>query len=105
MIRKAIANYPHLTFEKRDAMAIRKEGGADTFFSNATLHWMKDQEAVIQNIYRYVKPGGRFIGEMEAKGNIETIIQALQQSFQEIGRESAFVMLWYFQVSANIVQN
>ncbi|HSH24473.1 MAG TPA: hypothetical protein VLA13_02915 [Massilibacterium sp.] len=42
---------------------------------------------------------------MEVKGNIETIIQALQQSFQEIGRESAFVMLWYFQVSANIVQN
>ncbi|WP_062198080.1 class I SAM-dependent methyltransferase [Massilibacterium senegalense] len=96
MIKKATENYPNITFEQRNAMDIDEEEVADAVFSNAALHWMKEQDTVIENIYRYLKPGGRFIGEMGAKGNIETIIQALQQSFQEIGRESDFMMPWYF---------
>lgn len=96
MIHQATANYSHITFEQRDAMAIREEEVVDAVFSNAALHWMKEQDAVIQNIYRYLKPGGRFIGEMGAKGNIETISQALLQAFKEIDRENIFTMPWYF---------
>jgi len=33
----------------------------DAVFSNAALHWMTDQDAVLQGVYRALKPGGRFV--------------------------------------------
>jgi len=37
----------------------------DAAFSNAALHWMKDDpDAVIAGVARALKPGGRFAGEM-----------------------------------------
>ena len=34
----------------------------DAVFSNAALHWMTDQDAVLRGVYRALKPGGRFVG-------------------------------------------
>ena len=52
----------------------------DAVFSNAALHWMKQQDIVIQNIYNALKPNGRFVAEMGGHGNIASIVGALKQS-------------------------
>jgi SAM-dependent methyltransferase len=42
----------------------------DAVFSNATLHWVKNQDGMMQCVYKSLKPGGRFVAEMGGKGNV-----------------------------------
>lgn len=49
----------------------------DAAFSNAALHWMLDKERVAHAIFRALKPGGRFAGEMGGKGNLSCLREAL----------------------------
>ena len=49
----------------------------DAVFSNAALHWMSDHHAVLQGVYRALKPGGRFVAECGGHGNIAAIRVAL----------------------------
>jgi trans-aconitate methyltransferase len=49
----------------------------DAVFSNAALHWMSDQDAVVRGVYRALKPGGRFVAECGGQGNIAAIRVAL----------------------------
>ena len=42
----------------------------DVVFSNAALHWMKqDPTAVAQGVFQALKPGGRFVAEAGGFGN------------------------------------
>jgi SAM-dependent methyltransferase len=45
----------------------------DAVFSNAALHWMRNQDAVLSQVHRVLKPGSRFVAEMGALGNIAAI--------------------------------
>ena len=47
-----------------DAASMRFEAEFDAAFSNAALHWMLDRERVAAAIFRALKPGARFAGEM-----------------------------------------
>ncbi len=49
----------------------------DAAFSNAALHWMLDGAAVAAGVFRALKPGARFVGEMGGHGNIATLRAAL----------------------------
>jgi trans-aconitate methyltransferase len=49
----------------------------DAVFSNAALHWMRDQDAVLDGVHRALKPGGRFVAECGGQGNIAAIRVAL----------------------------
>jgi len=49
----------------------------DAAFSNATLHWVLEKEQAARAIYRALKPGGRFAGEMGGEGNLHTLREAL----------------------------
>jgi SAM-dependent methyltransferase len=49
----------------------------DAVFSNATLHWVRDQDAMMEEVRRVLKPGGRFVAEMGGHGNIAAIRVAL----------------------------
>jgi len=49
----------------------------DAVFSNAALHWMPDQKAVLTAVHRALKPGARFVAEMGGHGNIAAIRVAL----------------------------
>ena len=57
----------------------------DAVFSNAALHWMIDQDAVLQGVYRALKPGGRFVAECGGQGNIAAIRVALLAVLQVHG--------------------
>jgi trans-aconitate methyltransferase len=49
----------------------------DAVFSNAALHWMSDQDAVLRGVHRALKPDGRFVAECGGQGNIAAIRVAL----------------------------
>ena len=49
----------------------------DAVFSNAALHWVRDQDAMLAGVHRALKPGGRFVVEMGGHGNIAAIRVAL----------------------------
>jgi SAM-dependent methyltransferase len=49
----------------------------DAAFSNATLHWVLEKEQAARAIFRALKPGGRFAGEMGGEGNLATMREAL----------------------------
>jgi SAM-dependent methyltransferase len=49
----------------------------DAVFSNAALHWVRDQDAMMVQVRRVLKPGGRFVAELGGHGNIAAIRVAL----------------------------
>ena len=49
----------------------------DAAFSNAALHWVLNQDAMLAQVRRVLKPGGRFVAEMGGHGNIAAIRVAL----------------------------
>lgn len=79
MIERARALYPDLRFESADATSFRFEEPFDAVFSNAAIHWMKDQDGVADSIRQALKPGGRFVAEFGGKGNIQKLRTALRE--------------------------
>jgi SAM-dependent methyltransferase len=51
----------------------------DAAFSNATLHWVLHKEQAARAIFRALKAGGRFAGEMGGEGNIRKLREALDE--------------------------
>jgi trans-aconitate methyltransferase len=49
----------------------------DAVFSNAALHWVRNQEDMIGQVRRVLGHGGRFVAEMGGHGNIASIRVAL----------------------------
>lgn len=77
-----------------DSNALAFEQEFDAVFSNAALHWMKDPEAVIASVWRALKPGGRFVGEMGGHGNVAAIVGALEKALVVRGLD--VTSPWYF---------
>jgi SAM-dependent methyltransferase len=53
------------------------EHSFDAVFSNAALHWVRGQDAMLAEVRRVLRPGGRFVAEMGGQGNIAAIRVAL----------------------------
>ncbi len=68
----------------------------DAVFSNAALHWVPDQAAVLAGVWRALKPGGRFVGEMGGHGNIAAIVVALVAVLARRGLDGAALLPWTF---------
>jgi SAM-dependent methyltransferase len=49
----------------------------DAVFSNAALHWVRNQDAMMAGVHRLLRTGGRFVAEMGGLGNIAAIRTAL----------------------------
>ena len=49
----------------------------DAAFSNATLHWVLQKEQAARAIFRALKAGGRFAGEMGGEGTLKKLREAL----------------------------
>jgi SAM-dependent methyltransferase len=61
----------------------------DAVFSNAALHWVRDQDAMMAQVRRVLRGGGRFVAEMGGHGNIAAIRVALIAVLQRHGYGSA----------------
>lgn len=73
MINQARKKYPHIPFAVKDITHFDSLQSFDAVFSNATIHWIKQPEKALENIYKYLKPGGRFVAEFGGKRNVQTI--------------------------------
>lgn len=94
MIAQAQANYPKIAFVVADARQFQVGQPFDAVFSNATLHWILEPDAAISCIRRALKPGGRFVAEFGGKGNVQTIISALNQASSNLSLPA--LQPWYF---------
>ncbi len=61
-------------------------GGAfDAAFSNAALHWVRDHDAMLGEVHRVLRPGGRFVAEFGGHGNIAAIVVAFAAALEKHG--------------------
>ena len=68
-----------------EAMDVARFGQFDAIFSNAALHWMLDADAVATGIFKALKAGGRFVGEMGGAGNLFILRRGLREVLTERG--------------------
>jgi trans-aconitate methyltransferase len=90
MLAKACSDHPGVRFVRADgaAFGLTDLGVHDPFdacFSNAALHWMTPQEAVLRNVRAVLVEGGRFVAEMGGEGNIAALDTALRRALAEEG--------------------
>lgn len=91
---------PPLDVRVVDGHALAFDGTFDAVFSNAALHWMTRPEAVIGGVWRALRAGGRFVGEMGGVGNVAYITEALIAALDARGIDGAAANPWYFPSSA-----
>lgn len=78
------------------AEALAFDGEFDAVFSNATLHWVKEADRVIANVWRALKPGGRFVAELGGAGCVARIRQGLATALTRRGIDFDSLNPWYF---------
>jgi len=81
-----------------DVRSITFANEFDAVFSNAALHWVKDDpDAPIAGAFRALKSGGRFVGELGGHGCVAAITVALLDTLEGRGvPEPASYIPWYF---------
>ena len=69
----------------------------DAVFSNAALHWMRDNpQAVAEGVFRALRPGGRFVAEFGGHGNVAAVITAMRAVARRRGVDESLAAGWYF---------
>ena len=71
--------YPNLTFHLMDARSLSFEEEFDLAFSNAVLHWIIDQKAVLQSVQSSLKSHGRILFQMAGKGNAQAVLKIFDE--------------------------
>lgn len=94
MVAQARQNFPAVKFVLADAANFHFDDPFDAVFSNAALHWIHDAEGVIRSVRAALRPGGRFVLEMGAKGNIGRIRKAIEEVLSASGRSPRSP--WFF---------
>ena len=79
-----------------DASALPFENEFDAVFSNAVLHWIKDADAVIDGVWRALRPTGRFVAECGGSGCVRSVREAFRSALRVRGIDSNKVDPWYF---------
>ena len=77
--RHSATIYPNLSFQEMDAGNLKFDDRFDLIFSNAVLHWVKDQKPVIKGMFKSLKHGGRVLLQMGGKGNAAEIVDVLSE--------------------------
>lgn len=83
-----------------DGAQLDFHGEFDAVFSNAALHWMLDPDAVVAGVFRALKPGGRFVGEMGGAGNVAQVLAAALAALARRGIDGRAAVPWYFPAPA-----
>ena len=97
MIAQAQGKNPDVDFSVASGTDFHFDEPFDAVFSNATLHWIREQDSLITCVYNTLKPKGRFVAEFGGKGNMEKLIAATQQVLKQHGyTRLAEMKPWYF---------
>jgi SAM-dependent methyltransferase len=94
----AVARKRGLDARMMDARSLTFENEFDAVFSNAALHWVKDDpDAPIAGAFRALRAGGRFVGELGGHGCVGAIAVALMATLERRGiSDAASWIPWYF---------
>jgi SAM-dependent methyltransferase len=79
-----------------DGHALDYAAEFDAVFSNAALHWLTRPDAVIDGVWRALRPGGRFVAELGGRGCVATICSALVDALDRRGIDGGSRVPWYF---------
>jgi SAM-dependent methyltransferase len=101
MLSKARSDHAGVMFVPADATEFSLESLGlslpfDACFSNAALHWMTPQDAVLRNVRAALREGGRFVAEMGGSGNIAALDASLRAALTDMGLGSVAVPTNYF---------
>jgi len=77
-----------------DALTFRSE--FDAVFTNATLHWIQDYQAVIRGVWTALKADGSFVGEFGAHGNVKHLVEGIERVFAKNPDFGVFTNPWFF---------
>jgi trans-aconitate methyltransferase len=62
-----------------------EDASFDAVFSNATLHWVRNHNAMTREVKRVLRRGGRFVAEMGGHGNVAAILVGLRSVLERYG--------------------
>ncbi|WP_443938018.1 class I SAM-dependent methyltransferase [Pedobacter sp. MW01-1-1] len=97
MIAEAKTTYPNLSFEVMDGTKLSYKEEFDAIFSNATFHWIENQEALIKGLFLSLKPGGRLVAEFGGKGNVKHIVDAIRAAAEQLNlAHKVITNFWFF---------
>ena len=92
LIATAQQQFPNVKFRRQDATQLSDIEQYDAIFSNAVLHWIKDQSAVTRGMFQVLRPGGRLVAEFGGQGNVQTIVNALRETLWQYGYEQTGIL-------------
>jgi SAM-dependent methyltransferase len=95
MVAEARKKFPTLRFAVSDARALPFTEVFDAVFSNAALHWIAEALPVVEGISRALKPGGRFVAEFGGKGNVESVVAAMEYGLEALNLPHEGANPWY----------
>lgn len=74
MLAEAAAQH-HARFAcvRGDAAALPFNDAFDAIFSNATLHWVPDHDALFRSLHAALRPGGRLVAQFGGAGNLRRL--------------------------------
>jgi len=89
MLAAARREHPEVSFVMADATSfdLADLGAKEPFdacFSNAALHWMTPQAAVLANVRRVLRDDARFVAEMGGAHNIEALDASLRLALADL---------------------
>jgi trans-aconitate methyltransferase len=97
MVERARALYPTIPFRLARGETLTVDRPFDAVFSNAALHWMPAADGVARRVFAALRPGGRFVGEFGANGNVARLLASLTTALAEEGFPGeALPAPWYF---------
>ncbi len=89
MIAVARQEHPGTPYVLADAQRLVAEGELaepfDAVVSNAALHWMPDQDAVLGGARGLLRTGGRLVAEQGGAGNVALLWGAVDEAFAAVG--------------------
>lgn len=72
----------NLSFEVRDINSLNFKNKFDIIFSNATLHWIKNHETLLGNVFRALKNGGVLKFNFAGDGNCANFFSVVKEAIK-----------------------
>lgn len=87
-VQKELKGSDHLgsiIFFTEDAMALQEQSCYDLVFSNATLHWIQDQEGIYRKMFEALIPGGKLAVHQGGEGTYKELHSIARQAGENTG--------------------
>lgn len=88
----------NLAFKVQDINSLDYENEFDLIFSNATLHWIKDHNRMLKNIFKALRQNGIYRCNFAAEGNCANFFRITKEAIQlpeYAGYFTGFEWPWY----------